>query len=63
MKPLVVSNQSGDGPFMANHLASIGFYLSEAQDASRNLAEALGQVPEGALENVAALETQLASAP
>ncbi|MEP1599781.1 hypothetical protein [Hyphomonas sp.] len=63
MKPLVVSNQSGDGPFMANHLASIGFYLGEAQDASRNLAAALEQMPEGALENVAGLETQLAAAP
>ncbi|MDX1294270.1 MAG: hypothetical protein R3265_15755, partial [Hyphomonas sp.] len=63
MKPLIVSNQSGDGPFMANHLASIGFYLSEAQDASRHLADVLQEVPEGALENVAALETQVASAP
>ena len=63
MKPLVVSNQSGDGPFMANHLASIGFHLGEAQDASRNLADLLGDVPEGALENIASLETRLAAAP
>lgn len=63
MKPMIVSNQSGDGPFMANHLASLGFYLIEAQDSSKQLADALGQVPEGALENLASLQTRLASAP
>ena len=61
MKPLIVSNQGGDGPFMANHLASIGFFLVEAEQASRDLAAALEELPEGALENVAALETRLAS--
>ena len=61
MKPLIVSNQSGDGPFMANHLTSIGFYLGEAEDASRELAAALEALPEGALENVAGLETRLAA--
>lgn len=63
MQPLIVSNQNGDGPFMANHLASIGFYLGEAQDASRNLSEALSKVPAETLENVASLKTQLAAAP
>ena len=63
MKPMVVSNQSGDGPFMANHLASMGFYLIEAQDASAELADALEQVPDGALENVASLQLRLAGAP
>lgn len=62
MKPMIVSNQSGDGPFMANHLASMGFYLIEAQEASAELAAALEAVPEGALDNFAALETRVASA-
>lgn len=51
MKPLIVSNQPGDGPFMANHLASMGFYLIEAEDATRELIEALESLPEDGLES------------
>ena len=64
MEPLVVSNQSGDGPFMANHLAGMGFYLFDAQAATLELAAALEALPEGGLEaSVAYLDPSLASAP
>ena len=43
IRPLVVSNQKGDGAIMANHLASLGFFLRDAQRTSLELAERLDQ--------------------
>lgn len=65
IRPLVVSNQKGDGAIMANHLASLGFFLRDAQRTSLELAEKLEQPlpePEPATEDVAALDPALASA-
>ncbi|KCZ90787.1 hypothetical protein [Hyphomonas johnsonii] len=59
MKPLIVSNQPGDGMLMANHLASMGFYLTEANRASLALADALDTLPAEDLESVAALDADL----
>jgi hypothetical protein len=64
MKPLFVSNQPGDGMLMANHLASMGFFLAEAKIASLELADALDAVPGEDLESVASLAPDLvATAP
>ena len=64
MKPLIVSNQPGDGMLMANHLASMGFFLAEAKIASLALADALDAVPGEDLESVASLDPDLvATAP
>ena len=62
IRPLLVSNQKGDGAIMANHLASLGFFLHDAQRTSVELADLLEQPlapPEG---DVAQLETQVADA-
>ncbi|HPF22038.1 MAG: hypothetical protein R3C08_00275 [Hyphomonas sp.] len=62
IRPLMVSNQKGDGAVMSNHLASLGFFLRDAQRTSLELAEMLGKPvapPEG---EVAQVETQVASA-
>lgn len=62
IRPLVVSNQKGDGAVMANHLASLGFFLRDAQRTSLELAERLEQPLAPAEEDVAQLETTVASA-
>lgn len=54
MKPLFVSNQSGSAAFMPNHLASMAYYLSEAEEASKYLAARLAP-PVPAVEDVAAV--------
>ncbi len=41
MKPLMVSNQSGADAFLPNHLATMAYYLLEAEEASRALHDAV----------------------
>lgn len=43
MKPVFVSNQSGSAALFPNHLASMAFFLSEAEEASRHLADLMVQ--------------------
>lgn len=45
MKPVFVSNQSGSAALFPNHLASMAFFLSEAEEASRHLATLMGPGP------------------
>ena len=59
MKPLIVSNQPGDGMLMANHLAGMGFYLSEAKAATLELANAIEALPAEDVESVASLDPSL----
>ena len=59
MKPLLVSNQPGDGILMANHLASMGYYLSEAKAATLELADAIEALPAEDVESVASLDPAL----
>lgn len=48
--PLMVSNQTGDGLILPNHLASMAWHLEQAQEASAQLAEILrGAQPDTAL--------------
>ncbi|MBA3068297.1 MAG: hypothetical protein FP825_07450 [Hyphomonas sp.] len=54
MKPVFVSNQSGSAALMPNHLASMAFYLFEAEEASRRLADRLAPPP-AVIEEVAAI--------
>jgi len=62
IRPLIVSNQKGDGAIMANHLASLGFFLRDAQRTSLELAETLEKPLAPAEDEVAQLETQVADA-
>lgn len=62
IRPLVVSNQKGDGAIMANHLASLGFFLRDAQRTSLELANLLDQPLPPAEEEVAQLDTKVAAA-
>ena len=62
IRPMVVSNQKGDGAVMANHLASLGFFLRDAQRTSLELAERLDQPLVPAEEDVAQLDAKVASA-
>ena len=52
MKPVFVSNQAGSAALMPNHLASMAFYLVEAEDASAYLAARLAP-PDAAVDEVA----------
>ena len=61
-KPLIVSNQTGSNPLFANHLASMAWFVSDAEAATLDLVAALDAMPEGGLESVAARDTRLASA-
>ncbi|MCA8902877.1 MAG: hypothetical protein KDA53_16685 [Hyphomonas sp.] len=63
IRPLVVSNQKGDGFMMSNHLAALGFFLRDAQTASLELATLLETPAEPATEDVADLTVASASAP
>ncbi|MEZ5945374.1 MAG: hypothetical protein R3C13_11125 [Hyphomonas sp.] len=56
IRPLVVSNQKGDGALMSNHLAALGFFLRDAQTASLELADLLEAPAAPATEDVAQLE-------
>ncbi len=51
--PLVVSNQSGDARLMADHLAMMAFYISEAGAATRELGGALIAQESGTAEQAA----------
>lgn len=62
MKPVFVSNQSGSAALLPNHLASMAFYLSEAEEASKYLAARLAP-PAPVVEDVAALDTQAEAVP
>ena len=62
IRPLIVSNQKGDGAIMSNHLASLGFFLRDAQRTAVDLADHLDKPLAPAEEDVAQLETQVASA-
>jgi hypothetical protein len=62
IRPLVVSNQKGDGAIMANHLASLGFFLRDAQRTSEELAERLEQPLPPSEEEVAQLDPAVAGA-
>ncbi|MEX1251930.1 MAG: hypothetical protein WEA77_12135 [Hyphomonas sp.] len=53
MKPVFVSNQNGSAALLPNHLASMAFYLVEAEKASAELAARLAPPP-AAVEDVAA---------
>lgn len=52
MKPFFVSNQSGSAALFPNHLASMAFFLAEAEEASLHLAELMGPraIPEDGAE-------------
>lgn len=57
MKPVFVSNQSGSAALWPNHLASMAYYLTEAEEASHFLAGRLAPpapVVEPGIEEVAA---------
>jgi hypothetical protein len=45
MKPVFVSNQSGSAALLPNHLASMAYYLVEAEAASSELARRLAPPP------------------
>jgi hypothetical protein len=61
MKPLIVSNQSDAATVTPNHLATMAFFLVEAEAASRHLAELMApSVPEPAPAGAASLETPAA---
>jgi hypothetical protein len=45
LKPVFVSNQSGSGAILPNHLSSMAFYLYEAEKASSELAALLAPAP------------------
>ncbi|MFN7055628.1 hypothetical protein [Hyphomonas sp.] len=58
MKPLLVSNQSDAATLTPNHLATMAFFLLEAEEASRHLAALMTPVePEAGTTDTAALET------
>jgi hypothetical protein len=49
LKPVFVSNQSGSGAILPNHLSSMAFYLYEAEKASSELAALLAPAPAPAI--------------
>lgn len=56
MKPLYISNQSDSATLAPNHLASMAYFLLEAEDASRHLAGLLEQsAPAERIEDTAEL--------
>jgi len=57
IRPLVVSNQKGDGALMSNHLAALGFFLHDAEAASQELVTLLETPAEPAKEDVAQLDS------
>jgi len=56
-KPLIVSNQSGEGLFLPNHLAGMAFHMVSAQEASLALAKAIEDNPAPVLDTVASNDT------
>lgn len=52
--PMIVSNQTGDNPFLPNHLAAMAWHLDKAGDATRQLADMLEGTVEGDLAIAAA---------
>lgn len=54
MKPVFVSNQIGSGALLPNHLATMAYYLTEAEDASRYLADRLAP-PAPVIDEVASV--------
>lgn len=46
MKPLVISNQSGSATLVQNHLATMAYFLLEAEEASLHLAELMAPQPQ-----------------
>lgn len=65
MKPVFVSNQSGTAALFPNHLASMAFFLAEAEEASRHLAglmEPGAQPEEGAETSVALADSEAEAA-
>lgn len=61
--PLFVSNRDGASPLAANHLASMVYFLGEAESATRALSTALAALPEDEFESVASLPSTLSAAP
>lgn len=55
-KPMIVSNQSGEGLFLTNHLASMAYHMVDAKEASLTLAKTLEASMEPDVETVAALD-------
>lgn len=45
LKPFFVSNRSGSGALLPNHLSSMAYYLTEAEEASAHLAAKLAPPP------------------
>ena len=62
-KPLIVSNQRGDGALLTNHLAGMAYHMAEARDASLAMVAALEAMPETGLHNFALVEQTSAPAP
>ncbi len=62
MKPIFVSNQSGSGALMPNHLASMAYYLTEAEESSRYLSDRLAP-PVPVVEDVAAIAEEPGAVP
>ncbi len=61
--PLFVSNRDGASPLAANHLASMVYFLGEAETATRALSTALAALPENEFETVASLSSAISAAP
>ena len=61
-RPLFVSNQSGDGAMLGNHLTGMAFLLDEAADATLVLAEGLAE-PAPDPEDARSAELAVAAAP
>lgn len=55
IKPVFVSNQTGSGILLPNHLSSLAYYLVEAEEASAELARRIAPPP-AAVEDIAAAE-------
>lgn len=55
LKPVFVSNQAGSAAILPNHLASMAYYLVEAETASAYLAERLAPAPAAVIEETAAV--------
>lgn len=61
LKPIFVSNQSGSEAFLPNHLATMAYYLVEAEEASAELAVRLAPPPPRVEDVAAATTTETAS--
>jgi hypothetical protein len=61
-RPVIVANMAGDSLLRPNNLASLGYFMVEAERASAALETTMAAVPAGGLETVAEVQPALPTA-